>query len=91
MVCAASVWTLIMMILTIKIMKKITIYKDEENYVAVVYDGNKKTTWDKLTKEEQQDLLTGMSAIYSVLAKYTADGEIPVEEVVDKAEDESKD
>ena len=91
MVCAASVWTLIMMILTIKIMKKITIYKDEKNYVAVVYDGNKKTTWDKLTKEEQQDLLNGMSAIYSVLAKYTADGEIPVEEVVDKAEDESKD
>lgn len=45
-------------------MKKVTLFRDGDVYGAVFYDGNKKTSWERLTMQEQQDLLGAMAGMF---------------------------
>ena len=55
--------------------KKITLFRSGQNYGATIYDGNKKTFWGKLTKQEQEDLLRAMASMYGLFSKFLGKGE----------------
>lgn len=50
--------------------KKITLFRSGQNYGASFYDGNKKTSWEKLTKQEQEDLLGAMASMYELFLHF---------------------
>ena len=50
--------------------KKITLFRKKDMYGAIIYDGNKRTSWDKLTKQEQEDLLGAMIAMYELYDRF---------------------
>ena len=50
--------------------KKITLFRSGQNYGASFYDGNKKTSWEKLTKLEQEDLLRAMASMYGLFSRF---------------------
>lgn len=51
-------------------MKKITIFKEENNVGAEIYDDDSITRWEKLTKDEQIELLSSIIAIYELFSKF---------------------
>ena len=50
--------------------KKITLFRSGQNYGATFYDGNKKTSWEKLTKQEQEDLLGAMASMCELFSRF---------------------
>lgn len=50
--------------------KKITLFRSGQNYGATFYDGNKKTSWGKLTKQEQEDLLGAMASMCELFSRF---------------------
>jgi hypothetical protein len=50
--------------------KKITLFRNKDMYGAIIYDGNKRTSWDKLTKQEQEDLLGAMISMYELYERF---------------------
>lgn len=54
-------------------MKKVTLFRDGNNYGAVFYDGNKKTSWEKLTMQEQYDLLGAMESMFGLFKRFLKD------------------
>jgi len=54
-------------------MKKVTLFKDGDNFGAVFYDGNKRTDWEALTRTEQIDLLDAMVAMRRLFERFLKD------------------
>ncbi len=50
--------------------KKITLFRSGDNYGAVFYDGREKTSWEKLTRKEQEDFLGAMSSMCMLFSKF---------------------
>ncbi len=46
--------------------KKITLFRQGNNYGAEFRDGDKITSWKELTKQEQEDLLGAMASMYEL-------------------------
>lgn len=44
--------------------KSITLFRDGHNFGATFKDGNRKTSWEKLTEMEQTDLIRAMHSMY---------------------------
>ena len=51
-------------------MKKVTLFCDGSNFGAVFYDGNKRTDWEDLTRQEQIDLLNAMVAMRRLFGNF---------------------
>ncbi len=56
-------------------MKKITLFRDEDNFGAVFHDGNKRTDWESLTRQEQIDLLNAMASMYQLFKRFLKEEE----------------
>lgn len=50
--------------------KKITLFRSGNNYGASFYDGRKKTSWEKLTRQEQEDLLGAMASMHALFSRF---------------------
>ena len=46
--------------------KKITLFRQENKYGAEFRDGDKITSWEDLSKQEQEDLLGAMASMYEL-------------------------
>lgn len=55
--------------------KSIKLFRSGENYGAAIYDGSKKSSWENLTKQEQEDLLGAMASMYALLSRFVKEGE----------------
>lgn len=55
-------------------MKKITLFRDGDNFGAIIYDGNKRTDWNELTRQEQIDLLDAMAAMRELFGRFVKEG-----------------
>lgn len=51
-------------------MKKVTLFKDGDNFGAVFYDGNKRTEWEDLTRTEQIELLNAMVVMRRLFERF---------------------
>ena len=50
--------------------KKITVFKEGNNYGSYFQDGDEETTWEKLTKEEKLNLIGAMETFAEFFAKF---------------------
>ena len=50
--------------------KSIKLFRNGENYGATIYDGSKKSSWENLTKQEQEDLLGAMASMYALFSRF---------------------
>ena len=50
--------------------KKIMLFRSGQNYGATFYDGSKKTSWEKLTRQEQEDLLVAMDSMCELFSRF---------------------
>ena len=50
--------------------KSIKLFRSGENCGAIIYDGSKKSSWEKLTKQEQEDLLGAMASMYALFSRF---------------------
>lgn len=50
--------------------KSIKLFRSGENYEATIYDGSKKSSWENLTKQEQEDLLGAMASICALFSRF---------------------
>ena len=55
--------------------KKVTLFRSGDNYGAVFYDGNKKTSWGELTAQEQRDILGAMAGMYELFYRFLKEAE----------------
>ena len=54
-------------------MKKVILFKSGHNFGAEFRDGNRKTTWDALTDEEQRDLTKAMLQMGEFFSRFVKD------------------
>ena len=54
--------------------KSIKLFRSGENYEAAIYDGSKKSSWENLTKQEQEDLLGAMASMYALFSRFVKEG-----------------
>lgn len=50
--------------------KKIVIWHEEDRAGALFYDGNRKTRWEQLTRDEQVGLLNAMAGMFELFSKF---------------------
>ena len=55
--------------------KSITLFREGHNFGATFKDGNRKTSWEKLTRDEQKDLLCAMQNMYWLFIGHIKEGE----------------
>ena len=50
--------------------KSVKLFRSGENYGATIYDGSKKSSWENLTKQEQEDLLGAMASMCMLFSRF---------------------
>lgn len=55
--------------------KSIKLFRSSEHCGAIIYDGSKKSSWEKLTKQEQEDLLGAMASMYALFSRFVKEDE----------------
>lgn len=50
--------------------KSIKLFRSGEHCGAIIYDGSKKSSWENLTKQEQEDLLGAMASMYALFSRF---------------------
>lgn len=55
--------------------KSITLFRDGHNFGATFKDGNRITSWEKLTRDEQIDLLCAMQNMYGLFIAHIKEEE----------------